>query len=142
MEYEISSIIAASIALFGVFVGSFASYLASASIKKKELAHHLKSESARERRLLYSEFLSESNSAALQSLIDKSEANVRLQKLAGLLSQVQLVSSDVVYKKAVDMFEVIINMYSVEPLNGKDKVFAEFRELFVVVARAELGLNS
>ncbi|MGY5586301.1 hypothetical protein [Vibrio cincinnatiensis] len=39
MEYEITPIISASIALFGVFAGSCASYFASASIKKKEMAH-------------------------------------------------------------------------------------------------------
>ncbi|EKH9203306.1 TPA: hypothetical protein I7766_21950, partial [Vibrio vulnificus] len=142
MEYEITPIISASIALFGVFAGSCASYFASASIKKKEMAHQLSSEFARERRQLYSQFLSESNSAALQALTDKSDANVRLQKVAGLLSQVQLVSSDAVYKKAVDMFEILINMYSVESAKDTDKVYADFRELFVIVARAELGLRS
>ncbi|MBE3950151.1 hypothetical protein HJ145_23745 [Vibrio parahaemolyticus] len=106
------------------------------------MAHQLSSEFARERRQLYSQFLSESNSAALQALTDKSDANVRLQKVAGLLSQVQLVSSDAVYKKAVDMFEILINMYSVESAKDTDKVYADFRELFVIVARAELGLRS
>ncbi|KCV75418.1 hypothetical protein Y011_07115 [Vibrio parahaemolyticus VP49] len=110
--------------------------------RKKEMAHQLSSEFARERRQLYSQFLSESNSAALQALTDKSDANVRLQKVAGLLSQVQLVSSDAVYKKAVDMFEILINMYSVESAKDTDKVYADFRELFVIVARAELGLRS
>ncbi|PWI31736.1 hypothetical protein DI392_19195 [Vibrio albus] len=106
------------------------------------MAHQLESESARERRTLYSQFLSESNSAALQALTDKSDANIRLQKVAGLLSQVQLVSSDAVYQKAVDMFEILINMYSVDQAKGKDKVYADFRELFVVVARAELRLRT
>lgn len=87
-------------------------------------------------------FFSESNSAALQALTDKSDANVRLQKVAGLLSQVQLVSSDVVYKKAVDMFEILINMYSLESAKDTNKIYADFRELFVIVARAELGLRS
>ncbi|QOW05721.1 hypothetical protein IC830_06450 [Vibrio parahaemolyticus] len=115
--------------------------LAHPSRKKKWLINYHRS-FARERRQLYSQFLSESNSAALQALTDKSDANVRLQKVAGLLSQVQLVSSDAVYKKAVDMFEILINMYSVESAKDTDKVYADFRELFVIVARAELGLRS
>ncbi len=40
------------------------------------------------------------------------------------------------------MFEILINMYSVESAKDTDKVYADFRELFVIVARAELGLRS
>lgn len=137
MSSEIIPVVSAGIALFGVLCGSFATYLANSKIKEIELRQQLVNEQNRDKRETYSKFLSEVNSTALLSLKDKSDSHEKLQKAAALLSQVELIADPNVYNKAVDLFEVLIHMFTAEP-SDTERTFSDSRTLFVAVARAEL----
>jgi len=115
MSTVLTSLIPAGIALIGVFVGGIVTYFANLKIKNKELNHQLFREERQEKRILYAQFLSEVNIAALKAIDNKADAFSKLQTTSALLAQIQLLSNSEVHVSARDIYEILLNMYAQVP---------------------------
>jgi len=115
MSSVLTSLIPAGIALIGVFAGGIVTYFANLKIKTKELNHQLFREELQEKRILYSQFLSEVNIAALKAIDSKADAFSKLQTTSSLLAQIELVGNTDVHKSAQEITEILLNMYAQMP---------------------------
>jgi len=135
---ELTKILPAVVAVVGVLLGSFVTYKANFNIKSLELKHQLNKQHIDELRKIGTEYLAEVNSAALLSLKGKSGYFDELKKSNYLLSQIELLASKEVFSYATAMFEVLLNLYSVEPNKEISGSLSDVRSKFVESLKKEI----
>lgn len=119
----------------GAIIGGGISHFTSAKIKQIEFRQSNIRHALEIRRKLYSEFLAEANSLALNSIEKKSSVPTFLSDISRLLAEIELLAGHDVYDKAKEIVSHILDLNA--EVSNESKVMPEIRAQFVELVKAE-----